>query len=98
MSKVVEKAEEIKKDVVEMTEEAGKELQETAADLTDQPKKEQKKLGATLKKYGIPALAFGLGWVAKTAWIMLTGSTADSSVSEGNVVDVPVAGTDNSAV
>ena len=98
MSKVVEKAEEVKQDVVDLAEEAGKELQETAADLTDQPKKEQKKLGAALKKYGIPALAFGLGWVAKTCWIMLTGSSADSAASEGNVVDMPVAGPDNTAI
>lgn len=93
-----EKVEEIRNDVETKAEDIKEELQETITDLTDQPKKEQKKLGAALKKYGIPALAFGLGWCAKTAWIMLTGSTADSSVSEGNVVDAPVAGTDNSAV
>ena len=93
-----EKVEEMRNDVETKAEDIKEELQETITDLTDQPKKEQKKLGAALKKYGIPALAFGLGWVAKTAWIMLTGSTADSAVSEGNVVDAPVAGSDNSAV
>ena len=98
MSKVAEKTEELKQDLETKVEEVSEELQEVAADLTDSPKKEQKKLGATLKKYGIPALAFGLGWAAKTAWIMLTGSTADSAVSEGNVVDMPVAGTDNTTI
>lgn len=93
-----ENVEEIKNDVETKAEDIKEELQETITDLTDQPKKEQKKLGAAFKKYGIPALAFGLGWCAKTAWIMLTGSTADSSVSEGNVVDVPVAGSETTAV
>lgn len=93
-----EKVEELKQDLETKVEEVSEELQEVAADLTDSPKKKQKKLGAILRKYGIPALAFGLGWGAKTAWIMLTGSTADSAVSEGNVVDVPVAGTDNTTI
>lgn len=98
MSKVVEKAEELQKDVETKVEEVKEELQEMAADPTDSPKKKQVKLGAVLRKYGIPALAFGLGWFAKTCWNSFTGSSVENGVDAGNVVDMPVAGTDSTTI
>ena len=98
MSKVVEKAEELKKDVVEVAEEAGKELQDVATDLVNGDEKKPNKFVEGLKKYGIPALAFGLGWAAKTAWTMFTSTEATSAIDAGKVVDMPVAGSDSAAV
>lgn len=99
MSKVVEKAEEVKKDVVEMAEEAGKELQDAANDLANKKEKKPNGFIAGLKKYGPYALAFGLGWGLKTLKIMVTNQMADSSaVDAGNIVDMPVANADTKAV
>lgn len=98
MSKVVEKAEEVKKDVADLAEEAGEELQEQIADLANKQEKKPNGFVAGLKKYGGYALAFGFGWGARTLWTMLTGSSCDSTVDAGNVVDVPVAGTDNTVI
>lgn len=98
MSKTNEKADELKKDAIELAKAAGEELQDAATDLTKEDEKKPNKVVDCLKKYGIPALAFGLGWGAKTLKIMLTNQAATNIVDAGNVVEMPVVNTDTTAV